>query len=246
MDNIPNELLAIIFSFLPDSYRICHVALVCKRWYDVVYSSYVWKLIDFGGQRKITTTTLERFVFPSTKKINLYECRGVTWTGLVEILKKCKTLTALNLAWIGLIGFGLSQRDPIPNAFTTLSIANLKFLDLSHCNVSDYIFKQLAIRCNLLEILILLDCQDISEEAYMSSDFKQHGALKLLCIAYNRAALSMRCVIELLRYTGCNVLLDIRGNTLSPEDFLEITEIHRNAMTRIQNDVETYRHMLLF
>lgn len=104
-------------------------------------------------------------------------------------------------------------------------------------------------RCNIvfrLEVLILLDCQEISKKIYMSSRFKEHHFLKLLCVAFNRPALSQRCIMELLKYTRCNIILDITGNTLSDMEFQELSEVHENALFRIEESVDDYSQMLRF
>jgi hypothetical protein len=103
-----------------------------------------------------------------------------------------------NLAWIG---YKVPHKDPVPEAFTGLNI--------------EHLFLQLPLRCQRLTILILQDCQDISEESYMSCSFKEHIFLKLLCVAYNIEALSPRCITELLKYAISNVHLEIRGNNLT-------------------------------
>ena len=70
-----------------------------------------------------------------------------------------------------------------------------------------------------LEMLFIDNCQEISQESYKISPFKQHKHLKLLCVAHNREALSVHCVVELLKYTNSKVLLDIRGHYFTQEDF---------------------------
>jgi len=89
------------------------------------------------------------------------------------------------------------------------------------------------------------DWQEISEKAYVTSHFKNHGSLQVFNVAYNREARSMRCLIELLKYTYGKVLLiiDIRGSSLTQEDFNRIGEKHLNAMVRIK-DIESYRFNL--
>ena len=66
-----------------------------------------------------------------------------------------------------------------------------------------------------LEMLFIDNCQEISQESYKISPFKQHKHLKLLCVAHNRED----CVVELLKYTISKVLLDIRGHYFTQEDF---------------------------
>ena len=92
-------------------------------------------------------------------------------------------------------------------------------------------------------MLFIDDCQEITQESYEISPFEQHKHLKLLCVAYNRA-LSVHCVVELLKYTNGKVLLDIRGHHFTQEDFDHITREHHDALDRIK-EVDDYQHMII-
>ena len=94
-----------------------------------------------------------------------------------------------------------------------------------------------------LEMLFIDNCQEICQESYKISPFKQHKHLKLLCVAHNQEALSVHCVFELLKYTNSKVLLDIRGHYFTQEDFDYITREHYNAQNRIK-EVGNYQHMI--
>ena len=59
----------------------------------------------------------------------------------------------------------------------------------------------------------------------------------------NREALSVHCVVELLKYTNSKVLLDIRGHYFTQEDFDYITREHYNTLDRIK-EVGDYQHMI--
>ena len=102
----------------------------------------------------------------------------------------------------------------------------------------------LPLKCPILEMLFIDDCQEITQESYEISPFKQHEHLKLLCVAYNREALSVHCVVELLKYTNSKVLLDIRGHHFTQEDFDHITREHHDALDRIR-EVDDYQHMII-
>ena len=95
-----------------------------------------------------------------------------------------------------------------------------------------------------MEMLFIDDCQEITQESYEISPFKQHEHLKLLCVAYKREALSVHCVVELLKYTNSKVLLDIRGHHFTQEDFDHITREHHDALDRIK-EVDDYQHMII-
>ena len=92
----------------------------------------------------------------------------------------------------------------------------------------------------MLKFLLIQDCQEITEQAYIAAGFKKHPNLKILNVAYNRNALSLRCVIELLKYSSGKVLLDIRGQKLAQVEFSEIIREHPDALERAFQDVDDY------
>ena len=64
----------------------------------------------------------------------------------------------------------------------------------------------------------------------MNSHFKTHGHLKILNVARNREALSLRCVTELLKYNNGRVRLDVRGHHLAETQFGHIRREHPDAL----------------
>ena len=169
--HLPDLVLAIIFSYLPDSERICTLAIVCKKWYEIIHCSTVWKKVDFDFQRKVTSDVLRTYVYPGTREILLSECCHLKWGNLCSILSRYKRIDVFIAPWIG------HKKEVVPDFTQTLKIGCLRYLDLSHCKVTDSLFIELPIRCPLLTVLFLQDCQEISEKAYVTSHFKNHGSL---------------------------------------------------------------------
>ena len=236
---LPDSVLALIFNFLPETEKVCTATLVCRKWYNVIHSSTVWKKVDFDFQRRITSDILEKFVYSGTREVLLSECHNLEWKDVCHILGRCRKLEVLVLAWIG-----YRKQTAVPAHFTeVLNIGYLRFLQLSHCKVTSSLFGMLPLKCPVLEMLFIDNCQEISQESYEISPFKQHEHLKLLCVAHNREALSVHCVVELLKYTNGKVLLDIRGYHFTQDDFDYITREHHNALDRIK-EVDDYQNMI--
>ena len=168
------------------------------------------------------------------------ECHDLDWRDLCQILRRCRQLEVLVLAWNGY------RKQTVPAAFTdVLNIESLRFLQLSHCKVTSSLFGLLPFKCLILELLFIDDCQEISQESYKTSPFKQHKHLQLLCVAHNQEALFAHCVVEILKYANSKVLLDIRGHQFTQEEFDFITREHRDALERIK-DIDDYQHMVYF
>lgn len=90
-----------------------------------------------------------------------------------------------------------------------LNIRYVYFFNLSHCRVGNSLYSQLPFTCSVFSGLLLQDSQGISEEAYRVSRFKGHKHFKLLNVTHNRAALSVSCITELLKYNNNRLLSDI-------------------------------------
>ena len=95
------------------------------------------------------------------------------------ILKQCKRLEVLSLFWIGFDGGA-----PVPlELITELKITQLRYLNLSHCTLSDKLFNAIALKCEVLTVLILQDSKGISQKAFKTSCFKSHRYLELINVA---------------------------------------------------------------
>lgn len=237
INSLPDLVIALIFSNLTAADRIRKLSLVCKRWKEIVYTCAVWKSVDFNWQRNLTSEILNRFVFAGTREVRLSECCYLRWSDVCIIFKRCKRLDVLELPWLGY------RNEAVPLEFSQLNIRYVHYLNLSHCRVSNSLYSQLAFTCPALSVLLLQDSQEISEETYRVSRFKGHKQLKLLNVAHNRAALSVSCIIELLKYSNNRVLLDIRGHHLTEFEFLLIIKEHPDALSRIV-DLDDYVDML--
>ena len=66
----------------------------------------------------------------------------------------------------------------------------------------------------------------------------------MLCVAYNKEALSVHCVVERLKNTNSRVLLDIHRHHFTQEDFDHITQDRHAALDRIK-EVDDYQHMII-
>lgn len=165
------------------------------------------------------------------KRSFLSECHNLEWKDPCHISGRCRKLEVLVLAWIG-----YRKQTAVPAHFTEVfNIGYLCFLQLSHCKVTSSLFGMLPLKCPILEMLFIDNCHEISLESCEISPFKQHEHLKLLCVAHNRA-LSVNCVLELLKYTKSKVLLDIRGHHLTQDGFYYINRDHHDALDRIKVD----------
>ena len=184
---LPDLVLALIFNFLSETERICTATLVCRRWYDVIHSSTVWTKVDFDFQRR-------NHIGHPGKNLST-QIQGKFFLSECHVLSRCRKpmQKALNL------GSGLDWLQKTNCSFLysfteILNIGYLRFLQLSHCKITSSLFGVLPLKCPILEMLFIDDCQEITQESYEISPFEQHKHLKLLCVAYNRA-LSVHCVV---------------------------------------------------
>ena len=77
------------------------------------------------------------------------------------ILKQCKKIEVLLLSWIGF------NKAPVPlDLITKLTMSWLHFQNLSHCILSDRLFDEIALKCQILSVLILQNSKGTSQEAF--------------------------------------------------------------------------------
>ena len=240
MTDLPDVILIEIFRYLTTKERLFVASCVCRRWQTLVNSAQVWSCVDFSYERKLTCKDLTKFVFPGTKKVLLDECHELEWKDIYSILKKCKSLEVLSLAWIGYINQPALEVSP---DLLQLKISDLRYLNLSHCTLTDNLFKEIAIKCQNLSIFILLASKGVSEETFKFSSFKTHKSLKLINVGYVANAIGFSCVLNLLEYGNSKVLLDISGNQISEDELDEIERILPRSTSRIV-DINDYCHML--
>ena len=168
--------------------RILTLALVSKKWFNIVHSGTPWKKVDFDYQRNVTPDILDKYVYAGTRKILLSECCFLKLTDICSVLRWCKAIEVLIVPWIGY------KKETVPDFTGMLNIEHLGFLELSHCKVTDSLFSQIPVKCPMLKFLLIQDCQEITEQAYIAAGFKKHQNLKILkcCIQQKRSFVKMR------------------------------------------------------
>ncbi|KAL9977395.1 hypothetical protein ACROYT_G014791 [Oculina patagonica] len=117
--HLPDSILAIIFSYLPNAERICTLAIVCEKWYEIIHCTTVWKKVDFDFQRKVTPDVLRKYGYPGTREILLSECCYLKWGNLCSILSQCKRIDVFIAPWIG------HKKEVVPDFTQTLKIGCL-------------------------------------------------------------------------------------------------------------------------
>ena len=115
---LPDCILANIFSCISVVERFCTLSTVCKRWYDVVHSSTIWRKVDFNFQPRITLDILEKYIYPGSREIMLSECCFLEWEKLCSILRRCKKIDVFIVAWIS-----YSRRIIVPDFTQTLNMS---------------------------------------------------------------------------------------------------------------------------
>ena len=88
MNTLPELVLSTIFNYLRDSERILTLALVCKKWCNIVHSGASWKKVDFDYQRNVTPDILDKYVYAGTRKILLSEFCFLKWTDISGVLRR--------------------------------------------------------------------------------------------------------------------------------------------------------------
>lgn len=98
---LPNSILLYIFQYLTISQRLCCVALVCTKWYELSKDPSLWRIICFQDLTHmcITDEILDKVTSYSNHVIHLdlSNIMGFTLNGISSLLKKCRHLIYLSL-----------------------------------------------------------------------------------------------------------------------------------------------------
>lgn len=228
IEKLPLELLLHIFSFLPIHSKVS-VALVCKRWRDIIYDPSQWRTV----QARISCVSGHRLSIA----LNSFQLRDIN-TIIVSLdhskksfhrLLKGSSVFVRNLS---LLCCDLS--DTVMMDCPRLSFGSLKCLDLHGTAMSNEVLLKLCISLPLLQQLKLSNfCYDRkpNKESWMSIiiqhlsnlkdlDLKQSNtslsALSMLCAASN-IRLNRLCYNENLTMTFDDVLHMLSGHWTSLE-----------------------------
>ena len=97
---LPNSILLYIFQFLTIPQRLCCVALVCTKWYELSKDSSLWRHICFQDltHMSITDEILDKVTSYSNHVVHLdlSNIIGFTHNGISSLLKKCRHLIYLS------------------------------------------------------------------------------------------------------------------------------------------------------
>ena len=92
INSLPDLVLGLIFSDLTTADQIRKISLVCKRCNEIVYTSVVWKRVDFNWQQNLTFEDPQQVCLCWNQRITLSECLYLKWNDLCIILKQCNKL----------------------------------------------------------------------------------------------------------------------------------------------------------
>ena len=134
MERLPDEIVLVIFSFVPGELLFRTGSLVCKRFYRLAYGCSVHRckglFMEINLQRK-TETTVQRVLsiitmLPSTvvKHFSVQDCTA-TWQVFDVLAATCKGLKILNLAYMnGVLKLEKLSRLRLINCWNSTSAAH--------------------------------------------------------------------------------------------------------------------------
>ena len=221
MERLPDEIVLVIFSFVPGELLFRTVSLVCKRFYRLAYDcSSVHRckglFTEINLQRK-TETTVQRVLsiitmLPSTvvKHFSVQDCTA-TWQVFDVLAATCKGLKILNLAYMnGVLKLG---KEVKPFAFN-----QLLELNISGTLIDDHFIYHLSHSCKVLYSLNISGCHNITDTGLTSVSFN----LTLLNVAH--CNFQIQTIIHILREFDVKVLC-IQGIRTAWEERIRLVSL---------------------
>ncbi|CAL0335039.1 unnamed protein product [Lupinus luteus] len=149
-DDLPYDILGIIFTKLSLEERLIVVPCVCKSWAEVIIGSYCWQEIDLGNwSRCCDPDKIDRMLkmlitrsSGSLKKLRVFEVQTErTFTFVVE---NARSLKMLRLIRCNVTDNIVKQISP--------KLCMICFLDVSYCTkISAYALEIIGKNCKMLE-----------------------------------------------------------------------------------------------
>ena len=158
---LPDELLAVVFTFCDARTRMMAIPAVSKRWLDVCQMratiDLTWARTVHGRRCAITDVGLAGLVrrFPKLWRLDLSWCKNVTDGGLTAVAAGCPNLQQLDLGCCESVTDG-------GLVAVAAGCPNLQHLNLSDCDkVTDGGLVAVAAGCPNLQHLGLFGCKKV-------------------------------------------------------------------------------------
>ncbi|XP_031562133.1 F-box/LRR-repeat protein 20-like isoform X2 [Actinia tenebrosa] len=184
-DDLPEELIMEIFSFISLKELCLTIPLVCKKWKDFAASPLLWQHLDFNEIKCLTTKALYNIICmkcPLLKRLSLKYRSELSAYEMLNIAKACPQLQQLSLAFCGQINekivtmfaeyfpdlqdINLEGCDITDGCINDLSILPLKRISVSHCvHLSNDSLKTIATSCSHLQSINFDGIQWITDDA---------------------------------------------------------------------------------
>lgn len=184
-NNLPEELILEILSFISLKELCFSIPLVCKKWKDFATSPFLWLHLDFNETKYLTTDSLYNIICikcPLLKRLSL-RCRNdLSACQMQDIAKASPLLQKLSLAFCSQIDrkiistfteycpalqdINLEGCDITDDCMTDLSVLPLRRISVSHCvQLSDDGLKTLATSCIHIRSINFDGIQWITDDA---------------------------------------------------------------------------------
>lgn len=184
-NDLPDELIVEILSFISLKELCLTIPLVCKKWKDFATSPFLWQHLDFNEIKYLTTEALYNIICmkcPLLKRLSL-RCRSeLSAYEMLNIAKACPLLQQLSLAFCGQINkkivtmfaeycpdlqdINLEGCDITDDCMSDLSVLPLIRISVSHCvQLSDDGLKTLATSCSYIQSINFDGIQWITDDA---------------------------------------------------------------------------------
>ena len=204
MDNLPEEIILRIFTFLPLTFVFKTVSCVSKQFRRLAYDRSLVKFatnmiqeVDIDKQNSFSPEASWRLlsvisVAPSNCVKSLAIRNGNrTWEVLKLFQTKWKEVRILNLS---------GTQGTVPdNVISNTVFKQLHELNVSGTGIDDYFLRQLSQTCSMLYCVNISKCSNVTHAGISSAAFN----LAMMNMSY--CQLGVESVIHVVREYGCTV-----------------------------------------
>tara|TARA_B100000902_G_C27252041_1_gene885803 strand:- start:52 stop:1437 length:1386 start_codon:yes stop_codon:yes gene_type:complete len=185
IEDIPPEIIGMIFEHVSDFQDLLNISMVCKRWRQMISEfsnpSFISKKYPVIVRKNLRNFHIQAITkqFPKIRQISLYNCPSIHNEGFLSIAKNCHKLEILKLHTVGYCPDTFMNNIMVNSALKELELnGNIelwnhdelpyfklkKMIIVDNQNFYDKSVEVLSQKCHQLESLFISGCSNFNLE----------------------------------------------------------------------------------
>lgn len=158
LDELPDELVVKIFSYLTTKELCQHVARVCRKWRQISLDHSLWKILDFSSYSKLSNLNLLWVIrrAPLLKRLVLSGRMNITHAVVAIVTESCPMLQQIDFGFCDNLSSDMLQCLPD-------NCLNLRKINIEGCDTLDHRSLTYFVKCKKLSHMNFSHCMFIQD-----------------------------------------------------------------------------------